>query len=308
MLQTPTSVVAAVAEVGTTTVDYAVNWAISYIPTLHTGPYEVTVGYSKNGGSYTTLATINSTDHPATSTTHEDADMNATYRYRVTWYCGHCDDDSAFGYSNTIAYYSDTTTDAMTMTDEVTYSESTMGAIVSDAMTMTEAIEITLSDIVADSMTMTDVVRDGTTLKTAYAYYLADEDGKVYTYSGEYYSYNGSAIPSYLKIKKTDYSELDPRMSGRFNTTYRAKLTYVDKGQHLVTFYYSTDGGVTYHGVAKTIGTTAAPGSAAVAYFDFIASGEFFNFKLESSTTTGTFQWIGLELFFSMGGEAFSLG
>lgn len=308
MLQTPTSVVAAVAEVGTTTVDYSINWVVPYNPGVHPGPYEVTIGYSKDGASYALLATLASTDRPATGTTHEDADMNSTYRYRVTWYCGHCDDDSAFGYSNTISYYGDSATETVTMTDEVTYSESTAGYYATDIMTMSEAIEIGLSDTIADTVTMSDTVRDGTTLKTAYAYYLADEDGNVYTYSGDYYAYGTSAIQSYLKIKKTDYSELDPKLSGRYNTTYRAKLSYVDKGQHTVTFYYSTDGGVTYNGIAKTIGTAAAPGNTAVAYFDFIASAEFFNFKIESSSTTGTFQWIGLELFFSLGGEAFSLG
>jgi hypothetical protein len=304
-LGTPVAVVASLHAKGSTTVSYDIDWMID--SGIHPGPYAVIVRYSKNSASYITLDTYETYDAPTQSTTHEGADIGATYRYMVYWSCGDCYGTSGGGYSNTIVTYEEIPTDTITMTDEVTYSESYLGDMVVEAITMTEVINITSYDTVTDGITMTDIVRDGATLKTNYAHYLADDTGEVYLYDPAEGSYNGKPITSYLKVKKLDYSDLYPQAGGKFNTTYRAKLTYVDKGAHFVTFYYSTDGAVTWTGIGQTIGTAAATGKAAVAYFDFISTAEFFNFKVESSTTIGTFQWIGLEMEFVIGGDTFAI-
>ena len=296
-------VVASLHAKGSTTVSYNIDWTID--SGIHPGPYAVIVRYSKNSAAYALLDIYETYDSPTESTTHEGADIGATYRYMVYWSCGDCDGTSGPGYSNTIVTYEEIPADTITMTDEVTYSESYVGDMITDVITMTEAIQITSSDTVADSVTMTDTVRDGTTLKTNYSHYLADDTGNVYIYDPTYGSYGESPIQSYLKIKKTDFSDLYPQAGGKFNTTYRAKLTYADKGTHFVTFYYSTDGEATWTGVGQTIGTAAATGKASVAYFDFVSTAEFFNYKIESSTTTGTFQWIGLEIEFVIGGDTF---
>lgn len=304
--RTPTNVVASLLAFGETTVDYSIDWNITYAPNLHPGPYTVTVSYSKNGAAYVTLIIIPTSDAPATSTDHAGADIGATYLYRVVWYCDGCDGGVSLpGYSNTIKTYSDTETETVTLTDEVTVSEFTAGSYVTDTITLTESIAITMYDTVTDTLTLTDYVRDATTLKTNYAYYLGDENGDIYHYAADYGGFNGGAMESYIKLKKTDFSDAYAQAANHFNTAYRAKLTYVDKGESFVTFYWSTDGGTTWYSRGKTIGTTAAPGTTKVAYFDFIATGEFFNFKLGSSSTTGDFQWAGLEIEFEVGGETF---
>ena len=302
-LSTPASAGASLQARGSSTVSYNIDWTIDL--GSHPGPYTVTVHYSKDGGSYVLLDAYVTEDSPTESAVHTDALIGSTYRYRIYWFCRDCHGTSDYGYSNTIVTYEETPTETITMTDEVTYSESYLGDMITDVITMTEAIQITSSDTISDSVTMTDTVRDGTTLKTNYSHYLADDTGKVYIYDPTYGSYGESPIQSYLKIKKTDFSDLYPQAGGKFNTTYRAKLTYVDKGTQFVTLYYSTDGEVTWTGVGKTIGTAAAPGKASVAYFDFISTAEFFNYKIESSSTTGTFQWIGLEIEFVIGGDTF---
>lgn len=304
-LQPPTSVVASIHTKSVGTVSYDINWAINY--GTHPGPYTVSVYYSKDSASYVLLDTYETEDYPTASATHEDALIGSTYRYRVNWYCGDCAGTSDYGYSNTIVSYDDEQTETITMTDEVTYSEGYLGDMVTEGIVMGEVVNITSYDTLLDACTMTDTVRDGATLKTSYAHYLADDTGKVYLYDPDEGSYGGSPITSYLKIKKMDFSDLYPQAGGKFNSVYRAKLTYLDKGQHFVTFYYSIDGGASYVGVGQTIGTVAATGKAAVAYFDFICTAEFFNFKVESSSTTGTFQWIGLDIEFVAGGETFVL-
>jgi hypothetical protein len=303
LLPTPTEISASVQTLGATTVDYEITWSIS--TGGHPGPYTVAVYYSQDAGTYISLGSYFTDGSPTSSTVHEDAAYNSTYQYRVHWHCDDCGNTSNYGYSGIISPRADTLAETVTMTDEVTYSESYVGDMITDVITMTEAIQITSSDTVADSVTMTDTVRDGTTLKTNYSHYLADDTGNVYIYDPTYGSYDGLPIQSYLKIKKTDFSDLYPQAGGKFNTTYRAKLTYADKGTHFVTFYYSTDGEATWTGVGQTIGTAAATGKASVAYFDFISTAEFFNYKIESSTTTGTFQWIGLEIEFVIGGDTF---
>jgi hypothetical protein len=301
-LSTPTNVLASLLTGGSSTVTYEIDWEIRTGD--HPGPYEVVVQYSRNSGSWTELVTESGM---ISSTTHSGALVNSTYRYRVHWSCEDCAGTSAWGYSNTIVTYGDTATETCTLTDEVTQSDSSAGSIVSDSITMAETITTILSSTATETVTMTDTVRDGTTLKTNYRYYLGAEGGAVYTYSDEYFAYGASPITSYLKIKKTDYSDLFQEASGRFNTTYRAVLTYIDKGEHFVTFYYSIDGGATWTGIGKTIGTAAATGKACTAFFDFIATAEFFNFKIESASTTGTFQWVGLEMYFAIGGPIWSI-
>lgn len=301
-LTAPSNVVASLLTLGSSTVTYEIDWE-NHIGT-HPGPYEFEVQYSKDSGAWTLLLTeegvVNSTTDPYAAT-------NSTYRYRVRWSCDDCMGTSGWGYSNTIATYCDTATETVTLTDEVTQSDSSAGNIITELMTMSETIVTTLASTATETVTMTDTVRDGTTLKTAYRYYLGAEGGAVYTYSDEYFAYGASPIRSYIKLKKTDYSDIFPDASGRFNTTYRAILTYIDKGEHFVTFYYSTDGGASWTGIGKTIGTASATGKACTAFFDFISTAEFFNFMIESSSTTGTFQWVGLELFFAVGGPVWSV-
>lgn len=302
-LNIPTNVVATVIGIDSPHVDYSITWNINV--GVHPGPYMVGIFYSVDGGAYTQLEETGYLSSPLLQTTHLDAHLDSTYIYRVYWECRDCDKASGFGYSAATITNENQVSDTMTMTDEVTVSE--IGAFITDTMTMSDTVNSGLDSTVTDTVTMTDTVSSAATLKTDYAYYLGDDTGKVYEYSSNYGSFNGSPIQSYIKIKKTDFSDVFPVAADRVNTAYRAWLTYIDKGQHFVTFYYSTDGGVTYKGVGKTIGTTAASGMAKVALFDFVATGQFFNFKVESSTTTGTFQWIGLQIDFVVGGEFFEI-
>ena len=218
---------------------------------------------------------------------HDGVTTNTPYTYRVF---GLTKDDES-GYSNTdsAACWSDT------ITDEIAVSES-----------VTEyATGVTVSDTITDTVYMSDFAVDATGIITNYAYYVATADGKVYEYSGYYKSDGGTAITARWESKDTDFADQDIESSDKFKTTEFIRLHYIDKSAGaLITLEVSVDGGATWTTKTKNIGTGDNKGKT-VDFF-IIKSGQIFRFAIKSASTSDEFQWVGLEAFYSVGGDYFA--
>jgi len=69
-----------------------------------------------------------------------------------------------------------------------------------------------------------------------------------------------------------------------------------------VSLYYSTDGGASWtSGGTNSLGD--GDGTTKETEFYFIATGKFFDFKIEHASTANEFQWIALEIFFLPRGQ-----
>ena len=72
---------------------------------------------------------------------------------------------------------------------------------------MSDLVNQNIPETITETITMSDWVNSASTLKTNYGYFLADENGLIYTYSGACKNWNGTAMQSYIKFKKTDFSD-----------------------------------------------------------------------------------------------------
>jgi len=67
----------------------------------------------------------------------------------------------------------------------------------------------------------------------------------------------------------------------------------------------SNDGGTTWTNQDRNIG--AGDGTVKSVMFFFIISGDVFQFKVEHNANSGKFQWLNLEVHYSLGGEYFEI-
>lgn len=131
---------------------------------------------------------------------------------------------------------------------------------------------------------------------TNYSYYLADIDGNVYEYSGDYVADGSKTIRSSWQSKTTDFADQLPAAIDKDKVVEKVVLTYVDKSADTnVTMYVSNDGGVTWKSQMKTLGS--GDGMVKSADYFFRISGQYFDFKIEHSSTDKDFQWIELKVF-----------
>ncbi len=240
----------------------------------------------KTIGSWTTLDTIGGGE---TSYEHEDATTNVLHYYQVKGTdSGYTEPLSDPSNSDSAACWADTITDEMAVSESVT--EYTTGA--------------TPSDTVTDTVYMTDFVADATDILTNYAYYVATADGKVYEYSGYYKSDGGTAITAQWESKETDFAEQDIQNSDKFKTVKFIRLHYMDKSAGaLIDVRLSTDGGANWTTNTKNIGTGSNKGKTKDFYF--VKTGQIFKFSVRSVSTSDEFQWVGLEVFYKLGGDYF---
>ena len=195
------------------------------------------------------------------------------------------------------AVYSNTDASACwadTITDEIITSES-----VSDFATAED-----VSDTIIDTVYMSDFAVDAIDIITNYAYYVATADGKVYEYSGFYKSDGGTAITAQWESKDTDFAEQDIQDSGKFKTVEFIRLHFMDKSAGArISIKVSTDGGASWATETKSIGTGDNKGKTKD--FHFIKTGQIFRFSVQSVSTLDEFQWAGLEVFYTVGGDYF---
>ena len=161
-----------------------------------------------------------------------------------------------------------------------------------------------VTDEVTATVYVTGVVLDAISLKTNYAYYVGSSNGKVYQYSADYKSDAGTSISARWESKDTDFADQSIEISDRFKTVEFARLHYIDKtSSATVSVLVSTDGGATWTPNTKSIGS--GDGKGKTKDFHFITTGQIFRFAVENASTSDEFQWAGLDVFFSVGGNYF---
>lgn len=158
----------------------------------------------------------------------------------------------------------------------------------------TASIVDTLIDQETESIELTDVVYDSVSVKDDFKYYLTSSTGKVFTYSGDYLSDDGSVILSRWRSKTLDFSDQIPQCLDSFKEVTGVKLIYKDITTSTpVTVYVSTDGGATWDHETKSLGT--GTGEVSSANFHFIKTGEYFIFAIEHVSTDKEFMWLHME-------------
>lgn len=137
--------------------------------------------------------------------------------------------------------------------------------------------------------------------------YIADDTGKVSTFSSEYLSDdNGtgdaSAISCQYLTKVLDFSDQAVEAAARFKTIYGIRLLYQDISTNaVVKCYISTDGGGTWTEISNTIGSSDnVPLSQN--YFT-IKTAENFQLKIYHSSTDKDIMLTGIEIDYLIRGD-----
>ena len=154
-----------------------------------------------------------------------------------------------------------------------------------------ESDGITLADVGGSGR---QVVYDSVSIKDDFKYYLASSEGKIFTYSGDYLSDDGSVILSRWRSKTLDFSDQIPQCLDRMKEVTGVKLIYKDITTSTnVTVYVSSDGGATWEHETKSLGT--GTGEILSATYHFIKTGEYFIFAIEHASTDKEFMWLRME-------------
>jgi len=267
-----------------------------------TGTLSVQIWVKADSGSWGNVKTFTppdgreAWDHPGRSS-------NVEYSYKVRY----TDDLGNGDFSNTlsITLFDDSADDTIEL-DENTSDLSVTGDVGTDTITLDETTSEAgaLSDSTDDTVALIDSVSDIYTLSlsTDYGYYFGDFSGNVYHEHEDYGSDDGTAISAYWLSKETDFADVDKDALSKYKTVYRVRLFYVDQtaGQS-VTVSVSTDGGTNWTGVGRSVGN----GDETVKSADFFCqkTSDVFQFKVAHNADSGKFQWINLEVYYSLGGE-----
>jgi len=135
-----------------------------------------------------------------------------------------------------------------------------------------------------------------------YKYYLASNAGKVYAYDRDYESDDGENITTVYVTKVMDFTDQFSQHNDKHKTVYKVKLIYQDlEADTVIKIYLSNDAGESWTSLSKTIGT----GNEKVKHedYDFISTGQFFQFKVENISADKIFCYLGLYVYFVPGGE-----
>jgi hypothetical protein len=195
------------------------------------------------------------------------------------------------------------------------YSNTDSAAIWSDAPT--ETIQVSGSvveyvtgteytDTVTGTVYISGAVLDAQSLKTDYAYYVGDSNGKIYQYSAAYTGDAGANIPARWESKDTDFADQNIEWADKFKTIEKIRLHYIDKtSDATVSLLISTDGGANWVSKTRSIGT--GDGKGKTADFFLIKTGQIFRFAIVNASASDEFQFVGLEVFYSVGGDYFEI-
>lgn len=165
----------------------------------------------------------------------------------------------------------------------------------------TVSVVDTLIDHESDGIELADAggsgrqsVYDSVSVKDDFKYYLASSEGKIFTYSGDYLSDDGSVILSRWRSKTLDFADQIPECADGFKELTGVKLIYKDITTDTnVTIYVSTDGGQTWEHETKILGTGS--GQILSANYHFIKTGEYFILAIEHASTDKEFMWLHME-------------
>ena len=244
---------------------------------------EIDIHYNKGAGWVTHESGL---DGSTDSYDVEDIVPNILYNFRLELF--KTDETPVYSNTDSAGIWTDATTDEIAVGESVT--EYATGVIVSDE--------------IRDIVDIADFAIDATDILTNYAYYVATVDGNVYEYSGYYKSDAGTAITARWESKDTDFADQHIENSGKFKTIEFVRLHYIDKSAGArISVKVSTDGGAAWTTKTKSIGTGNSKGKTKD--FHFITTGQIFRFAIESISVSDEFQWVGLEIFYSVGGSYF---
>jgi hypothetical protein len=282
---------------------------VSWVPhggdhAIATSSFLLTLQRKPLGGTYATVYSV--TSKPVKSS-YDDAGLavGTTYAYRVRYKCTACGVQSAWSDEATVSFVSDTATDALAIVEKVEEYPVPGGYL--EKLGLKEEVEdgLVFIETFTDKLGLEEEVRHGSTAKTEYAYYVGTVDGHVNRFSFDSLSDDGVSIKTSWRSKKLDFADQDPRSFGRWKTVYNVRLTYVDRGVHVVVVFVSTDGGLTWETSSRSLGSDSE--TTKTADFYFIKTGKFFNFKVECSSTDSTFEWTGFEIEYESLGEYFDV-
>ena len=248
----------------------------------------VNIEHKQGGGSWSFEGQVTGS---ATTWDHEGGTSNVLHYYRAQGVSGEADPEfSPYSNVDSAAFWADTVTDEIITSESI--DEYATGA--------------TPSDTITDTMYVSDFAVDAKEIITNYAYYVATADGKVYEYSDFYKSDAGTAIPANWESKDTDFADQNIEWADRFKTVEKVRLHYIDKSAGArVSIKVSTDGGASWTTKTRNIGTGDTKGKTAD--FFLIKTGQIFRFAIENDSATDDFQFVGLEVFYSVGGDYFEI-
>jgi hypothetical protein len=282
-----------------------VNWTKN-LPFSYTGTLVVEIWCNEDGGAF---SLVKSFTNPGSreSWDHSGRSNNVTYGYKVRY----TDDAGDGDYSDSldITMWADTGSET-TELSESTADQTDLGNSATETIELSEVTSDTgtISDSATETINIFDDAGDiyTLTLETDYGYYFGDFSGKIYYENEGYGADDGTAINAYWLSKETDFADIDQDALSNYKTVYKARLFYVDQtaGQS-VTISVSNDGGTNWTAVGRNIGT--GDNTVKSADFFFIKTGDVFQFKVNHNATTGKFQWLNLEVFYSIGGQYFEI-
>ena len=162
---------------------------------------------------------------------------------------------------------------------------------VDDALIDHETESIELADAGGSGR---QTVYDSVSVKDDFEYYLASSTGKVFEYSEDYLSDDGSVILCRWRSKTLDFADQIPECLDSFKQLTGVKLVYKDLSSGTnVTIYVSTDGGQTWEHETKSLGT--GTNEILSANYHFIKTGEYFIIAIEHVSTDKKFLWLHME-------------
>lgn len=159
------------------------------------------------------------------------------------------------------------------------------------------------------TMSMVPLVSEIVTTQQDYEYYLADDAGNVFEFSGDYLGDAGAEIPSQFISKNTDFADQDQDCFDRYKTVHNVKLYYKDKSSSTdVTVALSVDNGTNWVTATGGASQTLGDGSDEIktATFWFLKTSQFFQFKISHGSADKSFQWLGIECEYSSRSDYFS--
>jgi len=140
---------------------------------------------------------------------------------------------------------------------------------------------------------------------TDIGYFMGAYGGGVYEWDDDYKGDAGTAIMSAWQSKNLDFDDQVQGVGDLYKAIERVKLYFVDTNETDVTVSISTDDGLNWTNVTKTLGS--GTNDPAEYNYDFWLSGHRFRFKLGHSSSSDNFQWARMEIFGTAQGEHYTV-
>jgi hypothetical protein len=135
--------------------------------------------------------------------------------------------------------------------------------------------------------------------------FLGAYGGGVYRHADDYKGDAGESITAYWQSKNTDMGDQIQQIADMFKTIERVKLIYYDTNETEITLSISTDDGLTWADVTRTVGS--GTGATAEELFDFWITGKEFRYKITHASADDNFQLVRLETTVVPQGEWFEV-